>query len=380
MAKGRGKKLKDRVQTISRPDGNKKMKKKKNKNKVPMVKATNAVPPAPVHLSDTPQALASAPATDGSRAASRGKEKAKDKQERLSGFIFMCNAHTKPECFGYRVFGLPPGKKEVVERIKAGTKLFLFDFDLKLLYGVYKAKGRGQLNLEPSAFGGKFPAQVRFTIYKDCLPLPESAFRRAIKDNYQGSKFRPELNSRQVRELLFLFRPCVASTAAPVPPMPEVAPPQAMLPSALEDQFQPSVRRPPPENMYLAGMQYDRGTERTTEHVYRTIDHQGLQALNDPYYLPGNQQMYVAEDTGKIVQDHYPRYRAVQQMVPGDRLVGLEREYHRLPLPREGELAVPQENNVAGYYYPGSGRPGLPERNFPTSSYHSFAGARQFYR
>ncbi|XP_027190354.1 uncharacterized protein [Cicer arietinum] len=137
-------------------------------------------------------------------------------QDKISGFIFMCNRMTKPECYRYRVFALPAGRKHVVERINLGTHLFLFDTDVKLLYGLYSATSTGMLNIEPLAFGGRFPAQVRFKIDKDVLPLPEDHFKHAIKDNYQkhSNKFNPELNVRQVRNLLEMFRPLhVLSTA-----------------------------------------------------------------------------------------------------------------------------------------------------------------------
>ncbi|KAJ1417819.1 Development/cell death domain [Sesbania bispinosa] len=176
-----------------------------------------------------------------------------DAQEKLAGFIFMCNRMTKPECYRFRVFGLPAGRKEVVEKINPGTYLFLFDTDVKLLYGIYTATSTGKLKMEPLAFGGKFPAQVQFKIHKDCLPLPENQFKHAIQDNYQkySNKFSPELNIRQVRSLLEMFRPLhLLSTAPthsvlnnthphstmPLPPMDDVFH-QRSTPSHFEDSY-----------------------------------------------------------------------------------------------------------------------------------------------
>ncbi|XP_071706301.1 uncharacterized protein [Rutidosis leptorrhynchoides] len=126
-----------------------------------------------------------------------------------SGAIFMSNIGTKKECLRRNLCGLPPGMTDFVLQVKKGMTLFLFEYERRLLYGVYRATSDGDVNIEPRAFrssGKCFPAQVRFTSVWDCSPLAEHEFQDVIRDNYvSGKKFNFGLNKDQVSKLMKLF-------------------------------------------------------------------------------------------------------------------------------------------------------------------------------
>ncbi|KAI3772328.1 hypothetical protein L6452_03510 [Arctium lappa] len=151
---------------------------------------------------------------DGDKPESSSKKKASEKVKSM-GMVFMCSSKTKPDCFRYKILGLPAGKKDQVAKVYKGMRLFLFDVDLRLMYGIFKAAGAGGYNIEPKAFKSAFPSQIRFTVIEDCLPLAEEKFRNVIKENYYSrNKFDCQLNAQQVRKLCKLF---VAAKSGPSP-------------------------------------------------------------------------------------------------------------------------------------------------------------------
>eukprot|EP00249_Psilotum_nudum_P019441 c27254_g1_i1 orf=474-2060(-) len=168
----------------------------------------------------------------GRKAVDLGGEKLAGK-EPPAGVIFMCSNVTRVDCFKYKVFGMPSAHKELVERIVPGTRLFLFDISSKELSGIFEAVSHGGLNLEPDAFEnikGAYPAQVRFDMQMQCLPIPEDVLKDAIRENYNNkNKFKFELTAIQVARLIQLFRPVE-------PLLKRVDPSADIMPSSSEQQ------------------------------------------------------------------------------------------------------------------------------------------------
>ncbi|RCV38386.1 hypothetical protein SETIT_8G137800v2 [Setaria italica] len=83
----------------------------------------------------------------------------------------VCSSGTKVDCYRHRgeAGGRLPDPR--------GAAVFLYDFDVKLLYGPYRTDSDGGANLVPGAFDGRFPAQVKklSTLFQPITLLPESS-------------------------------------------------------------------------------------------------------------------------------------------------------------------------------------------------------------
>ncbi|PON91785.1 Development/cell death domain containing protein [Trema orientale] len=311
-----------------------------------------------------------------------------EKSDCGGGFIFMCNATTKPECYRYRVFGLPMPQLQAVHHIKPGAKLFLYDFDSKLLYGVYKATSNPELNLQPNAFGGKFPAQVRFKIFKECLPLPERVFKAAIIDNYNGSRFNQELSNPQVKSLISLFRPLTSIAPTSYGPLfSNVARPHSFPPHIMQERFKQPTSLPYPEYTHLSGLhdipasqlpdtqvkqvvtpplhtqpnqvvipllhsQYEpvASVQPRIEHRH-VFQQRALPHNADLYYVADANKQYLHEIPSLYLQDAYKRHSSELEMVPKDPVVEYASDYMIPQLPKERENEIVSHADYAAEYH-----------------------------
>ena len=76
-------------------------------------------------------------------------------------FIMLCSNRTEKECIERNLFGGKKNSLEYIKEIKKGDFGFLLNYNTNELIGVFIAQTEAMLNLEPKAFNGDFPAQIR---------------------------------------------------------------------------------------------------------------------------------------------------------------------------------------------------------------------------
>jgi len=128
-----------------------------------------------------------------------------------SGYVFLCNNKTERECLEKKLFGSPKSELNRVSEVKEGDILFLLNYQSNRLHGVFEAVSDGKMDVEPYAFDGRFPAQVRVRRKMRCSSLNEAALLPLIKRGWIRISrrgillFPPRLGSKFIDELWRLF-------------------------------------------------------------------------------------------------------------------------------------------------------------------------------
>ncbi|KAM0868784.1 hypothetical protein ACQ4PT_041119 [Festuca glaucescens] len=320
--------------------------------------------PSPARKSPQPRPAGDAIDLSAATATAASGPNASSSSSPPAGFIFMSSGATKPECFRYRVLGLPRGRLDDVSRIRRGAGLFLYDFDSKYLYGPYRADSDGGLALEPAAFKGRYPAQVKFTIDGDFMPIPESSVRSAIKENYSRGKFWPELAVMQVEKLRALFRPItVLPESAPSADNRHYVDSRHPAPSA-DNRHHVDNRHPAPSAAYVPASgshptypAINRHPDPSTAYLPPSASHPTQPAINrhpDPStaYLPPS----ASHPTQPAAYVHYPSAYVPGAYVPAQAAHLVPHEpyahpYSHLPPPSAQFTAPAYYATPAGHPY-----------------------------
>lgn len=127
------------------------------------------------------------------------------------GYVFICSNWTQEECLDRRLFAMPKSKWSRVSQVKEGDILLLLNYQTNHLHGIFEAASDAGLDIEPHAFGGRFPAQVRVKRKMKCRWVDKSMLlslirRKQIRVSRNGVLIFPDrLDSKLIEELCRIF-------------------------------------------------------------------------------------------------------------------------------------------------------------------------------
>lgn len=138
--------------------------------------------------------------------------RARNTEPLIRGFFFTCTDKSEKECFKRQLMGTTKVYGPIVIRIREGDLLFLINLTSDILYGVFKAVSDGGFNLEPEAWKGKYPYQVRFKVLGDVIKINGA---KNILRKF-GVKRNKPLHGKKLLDFLDLFLPKHTLLATPM--------------------------------------------------------------------------------------------------------------------------------------------------------------------
>lgn len=119
------------------------------------------------------------------------------KKIEMQAHIFACTTKSESECLNKMLFATNKIYEEKAFLVKKGDILFLLNIDTDKLYGLFIAETDGGENLDPEAFNGKYPFQVKVRTNGEL----KSITRAKNVLSKMGINWREKLNEMQVKWL-----------------------------------------------------------------------------------------------------------------------------------------------------------------------------------
>jgi len=126
-----------------------------------------------------------------------------EEEQLIRGFIFACTKKTEAECLHRLLFGTDRVYGPIVIRIRKGDLLFLNNMDLNVIYGVFKAISDGGFKIEPYAWKGRYPYQVKVKPLGQIIKLNDA---NKLLNKFEIKRNTP-LFGRKLLDFLDLFIP-----------------------------------------------------------------------------------------------------------------------------------------------------------------------------
>lgn len=135
-----------------------------------------------------------------------------------NSFIFLANKISEGEVFNRQLFGLPSDRNNYLEKLSdvlpGKSLLFMFNMTTRVLHGIFVPTCPASAYIEPSAWRGKFPVQIRFSLYYGPLMLSERFFPDFLGCEYNKCR---KLDKKQTEQLVTAFLTVGSVFPPPVP-------------------------------------------------------------------------------------------------------------------------------------------------------------------
>eukprot|EP00924_Labyrinthula_sp_SR-Ha-C_P005983 maker-scaffold_14-snap-gene-11.51-mRNA-1 protein AED:0.01 eAED:0.01 QI:100/1/1/1/1/1/3/30/717 len=122
------------------------------------------------------------------------------------GYVFICpTANYLDETLGRLLFGTNPNVVPPTLSIQEGTPLFLFSKENLLFFGVFESLTALQMNIEPTAFDGTLPLQVKVKVLHKYNPLHISIVTQLGNEVMRSINEYEMMPVAEMRQLVQLF-------------------------------------------------------------------------------------------------------------------------------------------------------------------------------